>query len=374
VSIQDERELAERLGGLLDGIEPRSAPLDATVRRGRGIRLRRRITAAVSLAVIAAGAVLIPAVLHSRAAPPPPTAPRHHHYTVTVNHLPAQARHGVIASGTQDGQRWQIAMSGTAGKSLVTITGVPNGSGPAPVGRHAAPDLGGEWGPTVPSETFGAVSTEVTELRLILVGGQVLDLRPVWWAGHPWVGVELPPGAHVARAVEYAGDRELAYSIPEPGSLGLDNWWLPGQVGPARYSKLIGSGVVDGQSWRYRAQIGPWGYCYVGTTSTTCPQTLAEQEPRAGARIAPMGCSTAGSPGRGPVYGLAGTSATVRRVVLRLSGGGTLGFPAVDVDGARIFAFAVAAGQHITSATAFGATGAKVWTVPWQFLGCGGLQ
>jgi hypothetical protein len=207
-------------------------------------------------------------------------------------------------------------MSGTAAKSLVTITGVQNGSGPAPVGRHAAPDLGGEWDPTVPSETFGAVSTEVTELRLILVGGQVLDLRPVWWAGHPWVGVELPPGA----------------------------------------------------------RVGPWGYCYVGMTLTTCPQTLAEQEPRAGATIAPMGCSTAGSPGRGPVYGLAGTSATVRRVVLRLSGGGTLEFPAVDVDGARIFAFGVAAGQHITSATAFGPTGAKVWTVPWQFLGCGGLQ
>jgi hypothetical protein len=71
VSIQDERELAERLSGLLDTVEPRSAPLDETVRRGRGIRLRRRITAAVSLAVIAAGAVLIPAVLHSRAAAPP---------------------------------------------------------------------------------------------------------------------------------------------------------------------------------------------------------------------------------------------------------------------------------------------------------------
>ena len=80
MSIQDERELRERLGGLLCGIEPSSAPVAGTMRRGKGIRMRRWISAAAGLAVIAAGAVVLPGLLHSH--PAGPVAPLH--YKVTV--------------------------------------------------------------------------------------------------------------------------------------------------------------------------------------------------------------------------------------------------------------------------------------------------
>jgi hypothetical protein len=367
VSIQDERELAERLGGLLDGVEPRPAPLAAAVRQGRGIRLRRRLTAVVGLAVIAAGAALVPAVLHSRAAPPP-TAPRHRHYTVTVNHLPSHARKGVVASGTQDGRPWQVTMSGTASNSNVTFMN-PLGPGPTPVGNSVIPQFTGEWGATAPAEAVGAVSPAVTDIQLILAGGKVIDLRPVWWSAHPYVGVELPPGASLVRAVEYAGERELAYYIPLPGSFSFDNWWRPGQVGPARYGGLIGSGVVNGSRWSVRAEIGPWGYCYVGTYSSTCLGSQPRRQVGPKVPIAGLLCTAYGI-NRGPDFGLDVTSDAVRRVQLRLSGGGTLTFPAVDADGSQLFGYVIPARQRVTSATGFSARGSIVWTIAGHSLEC----
>jgi len=370
VSIQDERELAERLGGLLDGIQPPPAPVGATIRRGRRIRTRRRITAAAGLAVLVAGAAVIPAVLHSRTAAPPPATPRHRHYTVTVNHLPAQARDGVIASGTQDGHPWQIVMSGAASQSTVLATGATSGSGPLPVGRDAQPQFSAAWGGGTPAMLVGAVSPEVTDIRLVLTGGKALDLVPVVWEKHPWVAVELPPGVHLSGATAYAGSRELSYSVSTPDGFGLDNWWRPGQAGPARYTKVIATGTAGGRAWAMKAEIGPWGYCFDGSGTSACLDGLDPIQLHPRTAITTFVCGNSVMTSGGVEGGLAAASPQARQVRVRLSGGGTEVYQTVDVDGTRMFAYVIPKGQHITSATVYDARGQIIGTVGAHAMSC----
>ena len=70
MSIQDERELRERLGGVLYSIEPGPPPVALTMRRGKGIRMRRWISVAAGVAVLAAGAVALPGLLQGTPRPP----------------------------------------------------------------------------------------------------------------------------------------------------------------------------------------------------------------------------------------------------------------------------------------------------------------
>lgn len=111
MSIQDERDLRDRLGGLLGGIEPRPAPVTAVVRRGRGIRMRRWASVAAGLAVIVAGAIVLPGLL--RAGTAAPAAPRP--YTVTVKVLGLTAPAGVIGEGTIGTSRWRVVIDRTMG-------------------------------------------------------------------------------------------------------------------------------------------------------------------------------------------------------------------------------------------------------------------
>jgi hypothetical protein len=371
VSIQEERELRERLGGLLDEVKPRQAPVIAAVRQGRGIRLRRRIGVGAGLAVLACGAALTPAVLHAVSSAPPPEAPGIPHYSVTVNHLPGQARHGVIGSGTEDGHRWQVSLSGR-GTNLTAIgTGVTLlGIGPG-AGRGDQPVFDGGFGGSSVGQMALGVSPAVTDVRIILVGGKVLDLTPVRYGGYSWVGLELPAHVHPVRAEAFAGSRELSYSIPAPLGFGLDNWWLPGQEGPARFTRLIGSGTIDGQSWSETARIGPWGYCYQGSTGEVCEDGLHPSPSISRGALSELTCGPIGDAGdAGPSGGIAAVGLDAREVELHLSGGGTERFPVVNVAGTQMFAFVYPKRQQVTGMTAFGARGQIVATATGSSLTC----
>ena len=106
MSIQDERELRGRLGALLDGVAPGPAPVSQAVRRGRGIRVRRWIGAAAGLAVIVAGAAVVPALLQAHTTTP--AAPLH--YKVTVTKLGGSAAGGVIGAGTIGTEHWRVVL------------------------------------------------------------------------------------------------------------------------------------------------------------------------------------------------------------------------------------------------------------------------
>ena len=98
-----DTELRPRVRELLQAVEPPMAPVDAIVRRGRGIRLRRAATVAGGLGVVAiiAAATLLPS--------PPTPAPQPPPLPVTVPASGMAGPDGVFASGTADGHAWRLA-------------------------------------------------------------------------------------------------------------------------------------------------------------------------------------------------------------------------------------------------------------------------
>jgi hypothetical protein len=63
VRIDDERDLHERLDRAFETITPRPAPVDGTIRRGKAIKGRRRVAAAVAVAaVVAVGVITVPSL------------------------------------------------------------------------------------------------------------------------------------------------------------------------------------------------------------------------------------------------------------------------------------------------------------------------
>jgi hypothetical protein len=370
MSVQDEHELRARLSALLDGIEPRPAPVTRVVQRGRGIRMRRWISVAAGLAVIAAGAALIPGLLQTHRSAP--IARLHKvtvNYKVTVTKLGPSAQHGVIAAGLTDGHRWQVRLSGPPGNPTAIPTGMPKmGVTPAAVGWPASLQAeSGDGGRRSEDLIAGTVSDRVTRLDISLRGGKVMSLTPASWGGHRWVAVVLPPDARIVRAVAYAGARELAYAVPF-GNITFATWWRPGQVPPRRETRLTGAGRTNGIAWRYVAEIGSWGYCYTSGGSSTCDSTANAQVAPTGRVIAPMSCGLLAGGNASPISGLAAAASDVRRVVLKYSDGSTARFPAAEADGRWLVGYAIPAHLSVvhsveygTSGQVVGSTGGATW-------------
>lgn len=265
MSIQEERELSQRLGDLLGGLDPRPAPVDLAVRKGRGIRRRRLVAVAAGLAVIAAGAVLGPTVIRSQLIAPPAGPQPVSHYSVTVSPPPPGAKAGVIAVGGINGWHWQAILSGsgkdvgaTFGKdfSLVAV----GDAVPLPGGF---PSFDSEEIGTARTAYVGPVGAEVSDLTVSLSNGQTLTLRPQPWAGHRYVAMILPGALRVENAVAYGAHGMLGSAIPfnYRGSADFQTWLRPGQAGLAEVSAQIGAGGSGRSRWTATAYVGPWGMC-----------------------------------------------------------------------------------------------------------------
>ena len=362
MSISDEHDLQERLDQAFQAITPRTAPVDQAVRKGRVIRVRRRIAAVATPAVVAV-AIAVPLLLQQAATQPLLNQSRHHH--VTVHPAGPHAPAGLIASGTVDGQPWRVAADkpGTAGAkpgsqcfmalSLqdcspvtatdrtrpVALTGVSNG--PANAG-------------------FGPVSAAVSYVTVRLADGEVLTLRPVSVYGTRLVAYAVPQHLAISRITAYSAHGELASAIPfndpaGPAIVGL--WQQPGQTGPRRVTRLVGSGTVAGRPWSVTAHIGPWGDCLLvhgaGDMGSNCV-------PLSSMRGTSVSGSTSGPPE--VVYGSA--AADVERVVIILRGGGTIRAQAVSAGAQKFFAFALSHGQHTVRWHAYDAAGHETSSGP----------
>ena len=361
MSIQDERELRDRLSGLLDGLDPTPAPVARVVRRGKLIRMRRWVSAAAGFAVVAAGAALLPGLLQpQRAVPLGPL-----HYKVTILPVGQHVRHGVIGRGVTDGKHWQVVVSGSHAFPMLITRGVDSPWLQAPVVQGSPASLeseAGESGKARYAIIYGAVSRAVTRISISLPDREVLNLTPVTWSGYRWVSVVIPDRVRIVRAVAYSGTRELAYAVPF-GNTELTSWWRPGQVGPDRLNRSVGSGVVSGIPWHATAHIGPWGYCYTlpGGTGYCSDATTSPEIVPPGHAISYLGCGPLGSNSpNAPEAGLAAAALDIRRVVLRFSDGSTASFPAIEVSGGRLFGFAIPAHLTVVRATAYDAAGHMV--------------
>ena len=144
----DETELRPRVRELLQAVEPPMAPVDAIVRRGRGIRLRRAAAVAGGLGVVAiiAAATLLPS--------PPAPVPLPPPLPVTVPASGIAGPDGAFASGTADGHAWRLAVQDIAdpgyrcipaitvnGTDAVSVSPDPGNGADVAIGA-AAPGIG----------------------------------------------------------------------------------------------------------------------------------------------------------------------------------------------------------------------------------------
>jgi hypothetical protein len=283
VRIDDERDLHGQLEAAFEAIIPRPAPVDGAVRRGRAIRVRRRVAvAAGAAAAVAIGVFAVPSLLHQTASPPPVSPAKAKPYTVTVQAPGPHSAPGLIASGTIDGQSWQFtaAKPGPGGQMFTT-------SGPAfGVAATSQPGLALALGwlpdesadPVSFSDTsgwvltrgpvqvqYGAVQADVTYVAVRLGNGTVLVLHPVAVYGIRAVAFAVPVGTGIVDATAYSRYGEIAAATPfnAPSGVAAFGVWLkPGQHGLARTSGRIGSGTANGHAWSVTAYLGPWGICF----------------------------------------------------------------------------------------------------------------
>jgi hypothetical protein len=367
VRIDDERDLHERLDRAFETITPQPAPVDGTIRRGKSIKGRRRVAAAVAVAaVVAVGVITVPS-LHRLAGPAP--APGSGHYTVTVQPPGPGSPAGLIASGTINGKYWQLVTGKpgtggtTPGNQEIYLSGAAlenemTGIVPDLSTDQPAPVAFEEVGITPVEAQYGPVQADVSYVKVTLDNGTVLTLHPVTAYGARVVAFATPLNATIVSATAYSRHGEIATAIPfnEPGGQAFFGIWLkPGQHGIARASGSIGSGRVGGNSWSAIAYLGPWGVCILSEAGSVCAPAAASHLGTA------VMTSTSSSTPR-VITGVAAPS--VVRIVVHQPDGTVTQVRPVTIGGQKFFAFSQTSGSQELSWTAYDRSGGVVASSP----------
>jgi hypothetical protein len=355
VRIDDERDLHEQLEAAFEAITPEPAPVDGTVRRGRAIKVRRRVAvAAGAAAVVAIGVFAVPSLLHRSAAPG--TVTQTGPYTVTVQAPGPHSAPGLIALGTIDGQSWQLtaAKPGSGGgnlSGLIVTTSGPAFGGKAtswpdfPLVVDSAVPVSFNYGLTAGNAQvqYGAVLADVTYVAVRLDNGTVLMLHPVAVYGVRAVAFAIPGGAGIVDATAYSRHGEIAAAIPfnAPNGVAAFGVWLkPGQHGLTPASGRIGSGTVNGSAWSVTAYLGPWGICFqaggIGTASASCVPTTS---------VSLLDSSFWSLTGNGGSVAAGFAPASAAWVIVNQPDGTTTKVWPVTVGGQKLFAVAVEGGS-----------------------------
>ncbi len=377
-----ERDLRTGIGVLLDDVRPSEAPVAAVLRKGRAVRLSRRLALAGGSAVVAAVAVVVIAPVLWGGGRQPPVA--------------RAGRAGVIAAGSIHGHPWRIVVDQKAGRlcagetglrqscvalrSLEHLSGLASLSG-ATVAEYLPHGLAGN-GPPVWDALFGIVRPDVTKVVFTLTNSRqvrqlpgvsktvtwnsTIGLRPVAAAGYRWVGLMFQfLGASVDKATAYSGTRELGYSVPfyggelRPGTYFV-SWYAPGETGPAQESRYIATGGSGGNDWGVYVDAGPWGYC----VSLDAPVADGAQQScwsPASLSARPRVIMRGGSPSAVPrwIVGTAGPSVAYLRVTL--ANGKSDKVPVAVFSGQGFYAMQIGPGPAIAGWGAYDAAGHRLY-------------
>jgi hypothetical protein len=361
VSIDDERDLYERLDLAVGAITPREAPVDRAMRRGRGIWLRRRAAVAAGVAAVVAAGVAVPSLRHAATEHPAAS------YSATVRPPGPHSPPGLIASGTVNGQRWQIVAGqpGTGGaargQQIFLASGPALDSGSVSTSVPTAPlkskdpvvFLALSCGPT--QVQFGELRPDVSSVKIRLGNGSTLTLHPATVWGVRMVAFAIPMGAPVVSATAYSAHGEIATAIPwnEPGQMASFALWLrPGQHGPARASGFIGSGSYRGSTWSATAYMGPWGVCLeagaAGSSASSCMGATSMSD---------LGTNTLLWSDGPTAVAVGSAGASVARVVVTAPGGKTTTVHPAAMGAFRFFAFPLGQGPKAWKWTAYDSSG-----------------
>lgn len=272
---------------------------------------------------------------------------------------------GLIAKGTIGGRPWHIVVGQAAGGALCVT---PSGD-VSTIGCETASAYKGTWPVTLVgtggsgrTAMYGIVASKVRQVSLTLSDGQVLDLPSVRVHRWRWIGVEIPSGLTVIKAVAYARTGVLATAVPFNGATGtvpqIEDWQRPGQVDPAEFTRIAAAGVSAGLQWSVTAYVGPWGRCLeveVGDLSsgTACWSARTQQNG--------VIMSSGTTPGQGSAWIVGAVRPSVSHLEVVRTGGSTNRIPVVQIGSVRLYAIVIVSGPGIASWGAYDAAGHRLY-------------
>jgi hypothetical protein len=367
--VSELHEVHERLGQELRTVDPGPAPVDEAMRRGKAIRVRRRVAVVAGAAAVAAVVAGYPALSHLRALPAPQPVT---HQRVVVTDVPPGpgSPPGLIAEGKIGNRTWQAIIEESPPAGGVPVNAANAAGDLCLYGRGTVFESGGSTadscGPlTLPTGgdpvefeglgdgmtqlQIGAAAQDVTYVLVRLGDGQELKLIPVKRYGLRLVAFAAPVSPQVVSATAYLGNGQYRTAIAAnlPGEMAsFDTWLRPGEHGQPRVTGVIGSGTTDGHPWSVTAYEGPWGTCVTVLTGSGCV-------PSGTPEITSIEGGTEGPPQ--VQWGSAARS--VSYVVITPTDGRAFRVGVVTVGDERLFAFALGNGQTLKRWAAYDAAG-----------------
>ena len=248
----DETELRPRVRELLQAVEPPMAPVDAIVRRGRGIRLRRAAAVAGGLGVVAiiAAATLLPS--------PPAPVPLPPPLPVTVPASGIAGPDGAFASGTADGHAWRLAVQDIADPGYRCIPAITvNGTDAVPVSPDPGNGADVAIGAAAPGIGFAFVQVPNGVEGLVVDSQESVPAIAVTVCGQHYRVVGQPG---LAGRLPAAADQHPAARVAGPQTDGLWNQVRAVSTEPTR--ALLASGTA----WSIELIFGVAGDCYEFTS------------------------------------------------------------------------------------------------------------
>ena len=385
-----DTELRSRVRELLQAVEPPMAPVDAIIRRGRGIRLRRVATAVGGLGVVAiiAAATLLP----SPATPAPQQPP----LPVTDPASGIAGPDGVFASGTADGHPWRLAGQNIADPGhrcipAVTINGTdadllfPNpGDGADVAIGGAAPGIGFAF-VQVPNGIDGLLvngQESVPPIAVTVCGQHYRLVGLAYRLKHPPRLTAQYAGPGWPKTKRSTEDGSAGWpavyplpliSVPPPGVAGPQTnglWNHARPVSPNPTRALLASG----RAWSIELIFGVAGDCYEFTSpgspgdpeASVCGPISTPEGPET-IMAMPLSYSPAGL--KAPTgYAVQVSPGTARLKVTASDGSVQLITPRV-VEGRRYTAFVIGTSLRLERLTWLDDTGkafASTTAVPWS--------
>jgi hypothetical protein len=362
LTASDDRKLRRALHRTLQSVPPSPAPLDAIIRRGKAIRLRRTGATAGSLALAGIVAVAALALNGGRQPILPSTAPLS---------ARAAAPGGVFATGIADGRPWRLAVQDIADPGYSCLPGITiNGTDADPV--YPDPENGAAVTlSSYPGTAFAFVQLPPYVAGLVVNGGDSIQAVAVNVCGlnYRLVGFSFPPGENLRLTVanSSAGPPPPSYYVPVPvvGQLSgtatsaqTDGIWNNvGSTSAETTMGVVADSLSSGLEWSIVLNLGAGGDCYQFTSQVSAANSCGPVSTPGGAETImalPLGYPNPDSGAIGYALQVSPATADLRAT---LSNGSTqLVHPCV-IAGRTYAAFAVDASLRLTRLTWLNASG-----------------
>jgi hypothetical protein len=267
VTATEDRKLRQVMRETLRSLPPSPPPVEAIVRRGQRIRLRRAVAAVGGLALAGIIAVTSAALRGS----PQPTVPA---AGPTITAGPD----GVFADGIADGRAWRLAVQDIADPGYRCLPAIVlNGTDADPV--YPAPGnpggIGGAvaLGRAVPGVGFGFVQVPADSSGITVDGGKQLPPVTVTVCGYHYRLVGFAYSMTKVLQVRIAHSAGLPAVVTAPfvssqapasftSAYGAGQWVNTSYGGGPAASGVLASGHLSGQDWTIQLQFGTGGDCY----------------------------------------------------------------------------------------------------------------